>query len=139
MNDMKGWRMNNRAIGQILGGVAIAGLMAVTFAGPASAQRDPAYQQARASGAIGEQTDGYLGFVKSPTPAIKAMVDDINIKRKAAYTQQARANGATVEQFAFTTACRLIAQTEPNEKYQAPDGSWQTRGSSPPIRDSRCP
>ena len=71
--------------------------------------------------------------------AIAALVDDINIKRKAAYTREASVSGATVEQFAFTTGCRLIANTKGGEKYQAPDGSWQTRGGGAPIRDSRCP
>jgi hypothetical protein len=44
-----------------------------------------------------------------------------------------------VEDFAFTSGCNLIAKTEPGEKYQAPDGSWKTRGAGAPLRDSRCP
>ena len=39
----------------------------------------------------------------------------------------------------FTAGCLAIARTSPGEKYQAPDGSWQTRTSAPPQRDSRCP
>jgi uncharacterized protein YdbL (DUF1318 family) len=86
------------------------------------AQRDPAYQQARADGLIGEKTDGYLGFVTPPSPAVKALVDDLNIKRKAKYTEEALANGATVEEMAFRTGCRLIKErTAPGEMYQAPD------------------
>ena len=103
----------------------------------AMAQRDPAYEAARAAGQIGEQPDGYLGFVTSPTPAIRDLVADINIKRKAAYTRGAP-QGSTVEQFAFTTACNLIAKTKSGEKYKAPDGSWRTRDGSDPVRDSRC-
>ena len=119
---------------------AIVATAAVAFAVPsAMAQRDPAYAAARAAGQIGEQPDGYLGFASSPTPAIRALVQDLNIKRKAAYTERAQATGSTVEQFAFTSGCNLIAQTKPGEKYQAPDGSWKTRDGSPPVRDSRCP
>jgi hypothetical protein len=44
-----------------------------------------------------------------------------------------------VEEYAFTTGCLLIAQTQPGEKYRAPGGSWETRGAGPPQRDSRCP
>ena len=118
---------------------AVATTVAVAFAVPsAMAQRDPAYAAARAAGQIGEQPDGYLGFATAPTPAIRALVQDLNIKRKAAYTSKAQANGATIEQFAFTTGCNLIANTKPGEKYQAPDGSWQTRGSGAPQRDGRC-
>ena len=105
----------------------------------ATAQRAPGYEQARESGAVGEQVDGYLGFPASPSPQVQAIASDINIKRKAVYTKQAAATGSTVEEFAFTAGCNLIAKTAPGEKYQAPDGSWQTRTSAPPIKHPRCP
>ncbi|WP_058815554.1 YdbL family protein [Sphingopyxis sp. H050] len=118
---------------------AIAVTAAVAIAvPPAMAQRDPAYEAARSGGLIGEQPDGYLGFVSSPTPAVRDIVSDINIKRKAAYTSGAPA-GSTVEQFAFITGCNLILKTRPGEKYKTPDGRWLTRDSGPPERDSRCP
>lgn len=122
--------------GWAIGAMALSASVAV-FVPSAMAQRDPAYEAARAEGQIGEQPDGYLGFVTSPTPAIRDLVTDINIKRKAAYTRGAP-QGSTVEQFAFTTACNLIAKTKSGEKYKAPDGSWRTRDGSPPVRDSRC-
>ena len=66
-------------------------------------------------------------------------MQDINIKRKAAYTERAQATGSTVEQFAFTSGCNLIASTRPGEKYQTPGGVWKTRDEGPPERDARCP
>jgi len=121
--------------------LAAALLIGAAVAGSgAMAQRDPAYQQARSEGLIGEKTDGYLGFVSTPSPAVRALVEDLNIKRKAKYTEEALANGATVEEMAFRTGCRLIKErTVPGEKYQAPDGSWKTRDASPPLLDVRCP
>ena len=119
-------------IAALLLGVTATGAMAY------QAGRDPAYQSARQSGLVGEKADGYLGFVSSPSPAIKALVEDINIKRKAAYTERAAATGSTVEQFAFTSGCNLVANTKPGEKYRTPDGRWLTRDNSPPVRDSRC-
>lgn len=104
----------------------------------ALAQRDPAYAAARAAGQVGEKMDGYLGYVTPPNPALKAVVDDINLKRRAVYSEKAQAQKATVEEYAFTSGCLLIAQTQPGEKYQAPNGTWQTRTSAPPQRDSRC-
>ena len=118
---------------------AAAALLALGTAGAAVAQRDPAYAAARAAGQIGEKMDGYLGVVGGASAAVRSLVDDLNIKRRALYTQKAQATNATVEEYAFTSGCRLVAQTAPREKYQAPDGSWQTRTSSPPQRDSRCP
>jgi uncharacterized protein YdbL (DUF1318 family) len=129
----KHWKSSGLAM------AAVAVTAAVAVAVPsAMAQRDPAYESARSAGQIGEQPDGYLGFVSSPTAAVRDMVNDINIKRKAAYTTNAP-QGSTVEQFAFATGCNLIAKTKPGEKYKAPDGRWLTRDGGAPVRDSRCP
>ena len=117
--------------------MAAAALIAATLAGTAWAQRDPAYAAARAGGQVGEQPDGYLGVVGGGTPELRALVANINIQRKAAYTRGAQ-SGATVEQFAFVSGCNLIAQTKPGEKYKTPGGAWETRGSGAPQRDPRC-
>ena len=120
-------------------GLAAAAVALGGFSGQAFAQRDPAYDAARASGQVGEKMDGYLAVIGGGTPALRAMVDDLNIKRRAVYSQKAQAQRATVEEYAFTSGCLLISQTKAGEKYQAPDGSWQTRGAGAPQRDARCP
>ncbi len=111
-----------------------------TSAAAYQAGRDPAYQNARETGLVGEKADGYLGFAVPPSAAIRALVEDINIKRKAAYSREALANGATVEEMALRSGCRLIAErTVAGEKYQTPSGQWMTRDANPPVLDSRCP
>jgi len=125
-----------RFIRRLALGLAASGLV---VAMPALAQRDPAYQAARSSGQVGEQTDGYLGLVGNQPKAIKDLVDDINIKRRANYTQNAQSHASTVQEWAFTQGCLLIRNTAPGEKYQAPDGSWQTRTSAQPQLSSMCP
>ena len=118
----------------------IAATLALTsLATPALAQRDPAYAAARAAGEVGEKIDGYLGVVGAGSPALQAVVNDINIKRRALYSQKAQAANATLDEYALTAGCQAILNTKPGEKYQAPDGSWQTRGSGAPQRDARCP
>ncbi|MGH6616530.1 YdbL family protein [Sphingomonas sp.] len=117
-----------------------AGLVLATVSGVALAQqRDPAYQAARDAGQIGEQPDGYLGVVGAGTPQLRAMVSNINIQRKATYTQKAAAANVTVIDQGLTFGCNLISNTKPGEKYMAPDGSWKTRTAAPPERDPRCP
>lgn len=121
-----------------------AGLTALAVIGTATVpalaqQRDPAYAAARASGKVGEQPDGYLGIVGAADKALQDLVNDINIKRRAIYAEKAKENSATIEAYALTSGCQAIARTVPGEKYRAPDGSWQTRTSAPPIRDPRCP
>jgi uncharacterized protein YdbL (DUF1318 family) len=114
-------------------------LLLLTSAGAASAQdRDPAYAAARAAGQIGELPDGYLGVVGSPSAALTALVNKINIQRKDVYTKKSAASGATVEEMAFTSGCNLVLKTVPGEKYKDPNGNWQTRTSAPPLRDARC-
>ncbi len=124
-------------LGLIAGALAL--VVGTTAISASAAQRDPAYAAARSSGQIGEQVDGYLGIVAGGGADIRRMVEDLNIKRKAVYAQKAQEQQATVEDYAFTSGCLLISQTVPGEKYQAPDGSWKTRTTAPPIRDSRCP
>lgn len=117
-----------------------AAAASVALSVPASAQRDPAYDAARAGGQIGEQIDGYLGFTGSPSPALRALVDDINIKRRAAYAEKAQAASATLKDYAFTSGCLLIARTKPGEMYQGPDGSsWLKRAAGAPQRHPSCP
>ena len=118
---------------------AAAALAVGAVSAPASAQRDPAYAEARAEGRVGEKVDGYLGIVGSPNPALQKLVDDINIRRRAVYAERAQAEGATLQEYALTAGCLAIARTEPGEMYQAPNGTWQVRTSAPPRQDPRCP
>lgn len=120
--------------------VALAATALVSgIAAPALAQRDPAYAAARAAGKVGEKIDGYIGVVGGGDAALQAVVKDINIRRRAVYATRAVAAKATLDEYALTAGCEAIMATTPGEKYQAPDGSWQTRGSGAPLRDARCP
>jgi uncharacterized protein YdbL (DUF1318 family) len=104
----------------------------------ALAQRDPAYAAARAAGQVGEKMDGYLGYVTPPNPALKAVVDDINLKRRAVYSEKAQAQKATVEEYAFTSGCLLIAQTQPGRSTRRPTAPGRPAPAPAPQRDLRC-
>ncbi|MFK4002434.1 YdbL family protein [Qipengyuania sp. NPDC077563] len=130
--------MNRYVIKAALAGSAFAVALG-GVAAPAYAQRDPAYAAARSSGQVGEKMDGYLGIVGSESVELRRIVNDINIKRRAVYSERAQATNATLEEYALTAGCQAILATKPGEKYQAPDGSWQTRTNAAPMRDSRCP
>ena len=130
--------MMNKVTKSVLAAAAVATAFG-GFAAPAFAQRDPAYAAASADGEIGEKMDGYLGIVGAETPALRKIVNDINIKRRAVYSDRAKANNATLEEYALTAGCQAILATKPGEKYQAPNGSWETRGAGAPQRDPRCP
>ncbi len=131
--------MNRRtkiAIALSLGLIAAAG-------GTAFAQsEDAVVASARASGAVGEQGDGYLGFAKSPSAEVKAAVDATNIKRRAIYTEIAAKPGsvATVQEVAAARGCEQLAKrVAPGEPYRlTANGPWQTRGSAPIALPGVC-
>ena len=102
-------RIVNRSFGKtVLGSVLLAALV---LPAPAMAQRDPAYEAARQSGQVGEKMDGYLGVVGSQPASIQTLVADLNRQRRENYTQRAQAQSATLEEYALTQGCVLIART----------------------------
>ena len=115
---------------------ASVSLAALLVAAPALAQRDPAYAAARAAGQVGEQPDGYLGVVSGGAD-VRALVNAINIQRKAAYTRSAQAQGVAIDQFAFTTGCNLVARVPVGEMYKTPSGQWKENTGTPEL-DGRC-
>jgi len=83
--------------------------------------------QAKSSGTVGEQMNGYLGLVNPDAPAdVKALVQDINAKRQAEYQRIAAKNGASVEDVARLTAQKVMGQT-PSGQYVETTSGWQRR------------
>ncbi|WP_442680184.1 YdbL family protein [Sphingomonas sp. ASY06-1R] len=114
---------------------ALSGL-SLLAAAPVLAQ-SPAVDAALASGAVGEQADGYLGFARPPSPALKAEVDAINIKRRQGYTQVAQAKNVPIEAFAVSVGCNTLAKLRPGRAYNV-GGAWAVKGSGPITLPSQC-
>lgn len=129
--------LNTRTLSKLLCAAALTASAAL--AGPAMAQ-DAFLDQARASGQIGEQADGYVGAVKGASGELKARIDQINIKRKAAYTQLAEKRGVTVNEVAAATACELLSsKVGPGQYYRTESGQWvQRQGNAPVQLPSYC-
>lgn len=110
-----------------IGAAAFAGMSGIAYAQDASAEL-------RASGQAGEQADGYLGVVGSPSAALRAQVDAVNIKRRAYYTDLAAKRGAKIEEVGATTACELFrTKVGAGQYYRLPDGVWRQRDGGTPI------
>lgn len=100
-------------------------------AAPAVAQ-DAVVSAAKAAGTVGEQADGYLGINGSVSAEVRAEVESINIKRRAAYTDLAAKRGVTVADVAAATGCQTLAsRVKPGQVYRIGTGGWQTKGSAP--------
>jgi uncharacterized protein YdbL (DUF1318 family) len=124
---------------RMLTSITIAALLAagLVATGPALAA-DPVVESALSNGSIGEQWDGYIGFVSAPSGDLKSAVDAINIKRRAGYTQIATAKNVTVDQFAQTTACSILRTVKPGQAYKLKDGGWQVRNGAESITPDYC-
>lgn len=123
--------------------VTISALMLGTAlalgAGAALAQsEDAVVNSAKASGVVGEQADGYLGFAKTPPADVKAAVDAINIKRRQIYTDIAARQNATVAEVAAARGCdQLATRVTAGQAYKA-GAAWQVKGSGPIALPAVC-
>jgi uncharacterized protein YdbL (DUF1318 family) len=110
---------------------------ALLGATPAFAQDDLA-GSLRASGQAGEQTDGYMGVVAA-SGDVQARVDQVNIKRKAYYTDLAGKRGVAVSDVAESTACMLLStKVLPGQYYRTEAGAWVKRGDAAVPLPARC-
>lgn len=75
---------------------------------------------------VGEQADGYLGFVPGgdASAELRREVRDINQQRKSYYADIAKRNGVSVEVTATLTAEKLIGQAGPGECVRDQNGQW---------------
>lgn len=122
----------------LAGAVVLVSGLAFAWTGSASAQSS-IVAQAMANGTVGEQADGYLGIKGSVPANVKAEVDSINIKRRAAYTDLAAKRGVTVADVAAATGCKtLSSRVQSGQAYRLNDGSWQVKGSAPIALPNYC-
>ncbi|MCL1114025.1 MULTISPECIES: YdbL family protein [Shewanella] len=83
-------------------------------------------QQAKSSGWVGEQTNGYLGIVID-TQEVQALVLSVNAKRKAHYQAIAQRNHIKIETVAKLAAQKAIEVAETGHLIQTPQGLWITK------------
>lgn len=94
--------------------VCVVGLVVFGAALPSAALDLDA---ARKQGLVGEQSDGYVGAVSaSPSAEVKALVAEVNGKRRAAYAEIAQKNGTAPEAVAALSGQKLVDR--------APVGQW---------------
>ncbi|MBK6297383.1 MAG: YdbL family protein [Sphingomonadales bacterium] len=123
---------------KIIAGIA-AGALLLAGAGISIAQSGGLVSEALADGTVGEQADGYLGIRGSVSEALRAEVDAINIKRRAAYTQRAAQKGATVKEVAAAVGCETLAtRVASGRAYLLPDGVWRVKSTAPIALPSYC-
>jgi hypothetical protein len=97
--------------------------LALAALGPATAMAGP-LEDAKAAGLVGERPDGYVGLVTGNPPAdVVDLVNQINAKRMAAYTDIATSNGTSVAAVGAVTAEKVYREAAPGT-YLMVDGRW---------------
>lgn len=109
---------------------------ALTLATPAMGQTGDPLLQARSQGLIGEQADGYLGFVPgaSINADLRGRVEQNNIQRRQLYTRRAAERSVSVNEMAAAVACEVFERRIAlGERYRDETGQWRQRTASSPV------
>ena len=118
--------------------MGLAAVAALGVAGYAWAQ-DAALTAAISAGQVGEQADGYMGVAKPVGGDVRAAVEALNIKRRAAYTDQAAKHGVALREWAATIGCQTLRnRVKTGQAYLLPDGVWRVKDAAPIALPSNC-
>ncbi|WP_447970460.1 YdbL family protein [Nitrospira sp. M1] len=85
-------------------------------------------EEAKSQGFLGEMVSGYLGLV-TPTapPEMKALMNEVNQKRKAKYQEVAKRNNTTLKAVETLAGKTALSKTSPGHYIQLPNGQWQKK------------
>ncbi len=112
----------------ILGvGAAVLAALALPVAAAAqSASAKAAVDSAKSAGIVGEQADGYLGFVTGAAdPALRQAVAEINAGRAEVYREAAAKSGASPEAAGASAFVNAIQpRLKPGQFYKPNGGGW---------------
>lgn len=119
-------------LGRVLAiSLAIAGgafMSAILPSTPATAQtpaQKSAVDAAKAAGSVGEQGDGYLGFVTPSTdPMLAAAVAAINAGRKQVYQEIAMKTNVSEQAAGEATAQQLFTRLPAGQYFRPLNGNW---------------
>ncbi|MFC7292158.1 YdbL family protein [Hirschia litorea] len=97
------------------------------FVGAAIAH--PQLDDAKRSGQIGERFDGYIGLVDAAGADVelKRFVDDINARRREAYTRLSEETGKSMTSIARKTAEKQIEKAQMGEFVMYDTGNWKLK------------
>ena len=84
-------------------------------------------QQVKNNGLVGEQLNGYLGLVSADATAeVRALVADVNARRKAKYEAIAAQNSTRLETVELLAGKKAIEKTRPGNYVQSASG-WKKK------------
>jgi uncharacterized protein YdbL (DUF1318 family) len=107
---------------------SLLSLIALTASLLASSAWALSLDDAKSQGLVGERSNGYLGIVvNNPSGDVKALVADINSKRKQAYQESASSAGVELQIIELRIGQRLQQKTSGGQYIQTEGGAWQRK------------
>lgn len=83
---------------------------------------------AKDQGLVGEANTGYLAAVaNAPSDEVKALISEVNQKRKAQFKSTAEKTGATLDQVRLRFYELAVERTQSGHYYQDAAGSWKQK------------
>ncbi len=83
---------------------------------------------AKSAGQIGESIDGYVHLVDKNAPAdVKALVKDVNNKRREKYQSIAKERGAPVEDVATLAGAKLVERAPAGQYVMDSSAEWRKK------------
>lgn len=82
---------------------------------------------AKEQGLVGEANTGYLAAIGSPSAEVKALVAEVNEKRRAEFKRTAEKTGATLQQVQYRFYELAVQRTQAGHYYQDASGNWQRK------------
>ena len=85
-------------------------------------------RDAKEQGLVGEANSGYIAAVTSPASAeVRALIADVNAKRKAEFEAAAKKTGTRTDQVAHRFYELAVQRTAPGGYYQDSSGGWKKK------------
>ncbi len=102
---------------------ALAALLLAGLTFPAGAE--PSLDALRAEGVIAERYDGLVEIrVDDPPAGAKAVVEEINAKRREIYRERAEKQGVSQEAVGKVYAKQIVERAPEGTYFKQPDGSY---------------
>lgn len=105
--------------------VVLALVLAALWPQPGAAQDGSALNAYRTAGVIAERFDGYVEIRDAGAAAdARALVQEVNARRRAIYTQRAQESNVPVEEVGKLFATKITETAPPGTYFRQPGGNY---------------
>lgn len=108
--------------------IRVAAVLILLLSAPLAGAAEFDLDRAKREGLVGETLEGYVAVVDeaSAPPAVRALVDEVNARRREEYQRIARENGIELEEVEALAAKKAIDRTRAGGWVRL-NGKWQQK------------